>query len=295
MIGSAVCEHFQRQGRPVARLVRARSGYEPSEGDIAWSPRDGTVDEAMLEGADVVIHLAGESIAGRWSAAKKQRIMESRREGTRTLAAALARLKHKPAVMLSASAIGYYGDRGDELLTEASPAGEGFLAEVCRAWEAATLPAGEAGIRVCHLRFGLVLSPHGGALNLMLTPFKLGLGGKLGSGRQWVSWVHIDDVVGVMHHCVDHAEISGAVNVVAPEPVTNAQFTKTLGRVLCRPTVLPAPAFGLRLLLGEMADEGLLASVRVLPRKLEETHYRFKHPNLEAALRHAAGKHSGGG
>ena len=284
-----MCEQFAAEGHDIARLVRERSDASRSPGEVAWSPREGTIDAAALEGADVVIHLAGENVAGRWSAAKKQRIMSSRREGTRVLSEALARLQRKPRVLLSASAIGYFGDRGDEQLTESSPPGDGFLAEVCKEWEAATQPAQQAGVRVCNLRFGLVISWRGGPLKMMLTPFKLGLGGRLGSGRQWMSWVHLDDVLGVMHHCIAREEVSGPVNVVSPQPVTNQQFTRTLGRVLGRPAVIPVPRFALRLAIGELADEGLLASERVLPRKLQASGYAFKHADLEGALRAEVG------
>ena len=287
LIGAAVCKHFRGLGRGdvIARLVREESGGVSEPHQIAWSPSEGLLDAAWLEGADAVIHLAGENIAGRWSEAKKQRIMDSRRDGTHTLCHALASMHRKPAVLLSASAVGYYGDRGDEVLTESSPRGQGFLPEVCQVWEEATDPARQAGIRVVHLRFGVVLSRAGGALKLMLTPFKLGLGGRVGSGRQWMSWIQIDDLVSVLQHCMETPSVAGPVNVVAPQAVTNAEFTKTLGRALHRPTLLPVPAFAARLAFGELADEGLLASARVFPAALQQSGYRFKRGDLKSALR----------
>jgi hypothetical protein len=271
----------------VARLVRA---LPTAGGDIPWDPAAGRLDPARLEGLDAVVHLAGENIAGRWTAAKKARIRSSRVEGTRLLAEALAGLKRPPKTLLCASAIGYYGDRGAELLREESPAGTGFLAEVCREWEAAARPAAEKGLRVVHLRIGVVLSPAGGALARMLMPFKLGLGGRIGSGSQFMSWIASDDLSGVIRHALTTESLRGPVNAVAPQAVTNLEFTQTLGRVLRRPTPFPMPAFAARLAFGEMAEALLLASARVEPTRLVASGYRFRAPELEGALRHLLGK-----
>jgi uncharacterized protein (TIGR01777 family) len=240
---------------------------------------------------EAVVHLAGENIAsGRWTAARKARIRSSRVMGTRTLCETLARLSQPPKVLVSASAIGYYGDRGAEPLWENSAFGTGFLAEVCRAWEEATQPAVQKGIRVVLLRIGIVLSPAGGALAKMLIPFQLGLGGVIGSGNQYMSWIALDDVAGVIAHALVTDTLQGPVNAVAPYPVTNREFTKTLGRVLRRPTVFPLPGFAARLAFGEMADALLLASTRVEPKRLLATQYVFRYPELEDALRHLLGK-----
>jgi uncharacterized protein (TIGR01777 family) len=281
LVGSALVPALVRDGHDVARVGRS------SRAQVRWDPDTGHVDPEAVAGRDAVVHLAGESIAaGRWTEARKARILESRSRGTRVLAEAAARADPRPDVLVCASAIGFYGDRGGEVLTEASPAGRGFLAEVCRAWEDACSPAREAGIRVVHLRFGMVLSPRGGALARMLLPFRLGAGGVVGSGRQWWSWVAQDDVVGAIRHALVTPPVDGPVNVAAPNPVTNAEFTSTLGRVLRRPTLVPVPALAARLAFGEMADALLLASARVLPRRLEETGFAFRHPLLEGALRH---------
>jgi uncharacterized protein (TIGR01777 family) len=238
-----------------------------------------------------IVHLAGESIAGgRWTESRKRLIRDSRVDPTRRLCEALARRSPKPAVLICASAIGYYGSQGDIVLTENSPSGEGFLPDVCRQWEAATLPAAEAGIRVVNLRIGMVLGRKGGALASMLTPFRLGLGGVVGSGRQYWSWIAIDDLVGAMQHAIVTRAISGPVNATAPNPATNREFTKALGRVLRRPTIVPMPAFAARLALGPMADDLLLASARVVPSRLLESGYQFRFPELEPALRHELGK-----
>jgi hypothetical protein len=234
-----------------------------------------------------VVHLAGENIAGRrWNDEQKARIRDSRVDSTLLLSGTLATLRQPPKVLVSASAIGYYGDRGDSLLTESSESGNGFLPEICREWEAATEPAVAAGIRVVNLRFGVILSRKGGALTKMLTPFRLGLGGVIGSGRQWMSWIAIDDVIGVICHVLATESLRGPVNTVAPSAVTNHEFTKTMGRVLRRPTIFPMPAFVARLALGEMADELLLASTRVEPRALLVSQYSFLFADLENALRH---------
>jgi len=243
-----------------------------------------------LNGFDAVVHLAGENIAGRWSQAKKAAIRDSRIKGTRLLAETLTRANQPPRVMVSASAIGFYGDRGDVILDEKATMGSGFLADVCKEWEDATKPASDAGIRVVNLRIGVVLTPAGGALAKMLTPFKLGVGGIMGSGKQYWSWVAIDDVVGAIGHALTTESLFGPVNAVAPEAATNHDLTKTLGKVLSRPTIFPMPAFAARLALGEMADALLLSSARVSPMKLIESGYTFKYPSLESALRHVLGK-----
>ncbi|MCX6907006.1 MAG: TIGR01777 family oxidoreductase [Verrucomicrobia bacterium] len=240
-----------------------------------------------LAGHDAVVHLAGENIAtGHWTPEKKARIRDSRVEVTRRLCETVARLASPPRVFVCASAVGYYGNRGDELLHEESAPGAGFLAEVCRDWEVATKPAADAGIRVVNLRFGVILSATGGALAKMLTPFKFGVGGVIGDGRQWMSWITLDDVIGVIGDALANGTLHGPVNVVAPQPVTNREFTKTLGRVLGRPTVFPIPAFALRLAFGEMADALLLSSQRMEPAKLVASGYRFRFPELDGALRH---------
>jgi uncharacterized protein (TIGR01777 family) len=231
-----------------------------------------------------VVHLAGESVAGRWTQAKKKAVRESRVLGTRHLTEALAQTQARPRVFICASAIGYYGNRGDAVLTEDSPAGQGFLPEVCREWEAAGRIAAEAGIRTVNLRLGMVLSPKGGALEKMLTPFKLGLGGRMGSGQQWWSWIHVDDIVGALHHVLRGDSLTGPVNLVAPNPARNAEFTQVLASVLRRPAVFPVPAFAARLAFGEMADELLLSSARVAPAKLRASGYAFQFAELRAAL-----------
>jgi uncharacterized protein len=236
------------------------------------------------------VHLAGENIAERWTAAKKVRIRDSRVKGTQVLCEALAHLASPPKVLVSASAIGYYGDRGEEILTEESAPGTAFLSEVCRAWEAAADPARQKGIRVVHARFGVVLSTAGGALAKMLPPFRLGLGGVLGSGRQYLSWIALDDAVGAIQHAIVTDALQGPTNTVAPRAVTNQEFTKTLGAVLGRPTAVPFPAFAARLMFGEMADELLLASARVQPVKLAASRYGYRYPELEGALRHLLAK-----
>jgi hypothetical protein len=258
---------------------------------LVWDPDSGRIDPASLEGFDAVVHLAGENIAGaRWTPEQKALIRDSRTKGTRLLADALAGLSSPPGVMVSASAIGYYGDRGDELLKEQSPPGTGYLSEVCCDWEADNQPASKKGIRVVNPRIGIVLTPAGGALARMLPPFKAGVGGVVGSGRQYMSWIALDDVVGVIHHAIMSDSLRGPVNAVAPRPVTNREFTKILGHVLNRPTVFPAPAFALRLAFGEMADALLLASTRVSSARLESSGYEFRFPDLEGALGRLLGK-----
>jgi uncharacterized protein (TIGR01777 family) len=285
LVGSALVTQLESDGHTVTRLVRSKRGA--GEGQVLWDPEAGTIDAAELEGLDAVVHLAGESIAGgRWTAARKARILESRVKGTRLLAEALAGLRERPKVLVSASAVGYYGDRGEEALREENASGSGFLAGVCRQWEAAAAPAAQGGIRVVHPRFAMILSTAGGALQRLLLPFRLGLGGRLGSGQQFVSWVALDDAVGAICHALTHDDLQGPVNTASPTPLRNHEFTRTLGRVLRRPTVFPLPAFAARLAFGQMADELLLASQRVEPAKLLASGYHFGFPDLESALRH---------
>jgi uncharacterized protein (TIGR01777 family) len=288
LIGSALVPALEGAGHSVTRLVRAKK--EPADPAIEWHPEGDAIDERPLEGFDVVIHLAGENIAGRWTPEKKEAIRESRVHGTRLLCEALARLGAPPHTLLCASASGIYGNRGDEELIDESPHGKGFLADVCRQWEAATDPAAMVGIRVVNLRFTMVLSPRGGALGAMLPPFRLGLGGPLNGGNQFTSWIAIDDVVGAALHALGNEELKGGVNVTAPHPVRNRDFTDALAHVLHRPALLPAPAIALRFLFGEMADEVLLTSQRVIPERLLMTGYRFQYPELDGALRHLLGK-----
>jgi len=288
-VGSALVSFLEGVGHGVSRLVR-----RPTEGpdEVFWDPAEARLEPAALEGFDAVVHLAGENIsAGRWTAARRQRILDSRVHGTRLLAERMALLEHPPAVWISASAIGFYGDRGDECLEEGSRGGKGFLAGVCRSWEQATAAA-PAAVRVVHLRTGLVLARDGGALARMLIPFRLGVGGILGSGEQYMSWITLDDLVAVVAFILAEDELSGPVNAVAPEPVTNHDFTAALGRALRRGTVLSAPAFALRLALGAMADELLLASSRALPRCLLDAGYVFRSPDLVSALRRVLAKSS---
>src|SRR5580658_6655345 len=280
LIGAALIPALKSSGYEITCLVRsAASGKE----QIQWDPSHPLAPESV-SGFDAVVHLAGESIVGRWTEAKKRRIRESRVKGTLRLAEALAQAPQRPRVFISASAIGYYGDRGEETLREDSSPGTGFLPEVCREWEAATEPAAKAGIRTVQVRFGLVLSRHGGALQKMLPPFRLGVGGNMGNGRQWWSWIDIDDLVGAVQHVIKTETLRGPVNLVGPNPVTNAEFTKTLASVLSRPAILPMPAFAARLVFGQMGDELLLASQRVEPAKLLAHGYVFQKPELRAAL-----------
>jgi uncharacterized protein (TIGR01777 family) len=286
LVGSTLVPLLTTGGHKVTRLVRHSAG----QGEATWNA-GGEFDPSPLDGIDAVVHLAGENIAAaRWTDKVKAKIRDSRVQGTRFLCEALARMQTPPKALVCASAIGIYGDRGEEVITEDSTAGAGFLADVARAWEAATQPARDAGIRVVNLRFGVVLSPKDGALAKMLLPFRLGGGGRIGNGRQYWSWISIDDAAGAVLHALMTDSLSGAVNAVAPNPVTNAEFTKTLGRVLNRPTLVPMPAFAARLALGEMANELLLASTHVEPKELQQTGYDFRHPSLELALRHLLGK-----
>lgn len=284
MIGSALVSSLADHGHAVLRLTRSPS---PGPGAARWDPAGGTIDAEALAKADAVVHLAGRPIAGlRWTSRSKREILASRVQGTRLLAETMAALSEGPRVLVTASGINFYGDRGDELLTETSPSGGGFLAEVCRQWEAAAAPAREAGIRTVHVRTGFVQTPKGGALKAQLPLFRLGLGGRLGSGRQWWSWVTLDDVIGIYRHAVVSETASGPLNATAPNPVTNAEYTATLARVLGRPALLPVPRFGPRLLLGQLADELVFSSARVHPAATEASGYRFQHTSLEAGLRH---------
>ncbi len=283
LVGSALAQSLQAAGHQVRRLVRRR----PVAPDAAfWDPAAGELDSGALDGIDAVVHLAGENVAGgRWTAARKQRILASRVDGTTLIAGAVAAAA-SPPVLISASAIGFYGERGDQPVDETSAAGSGFLADVCRRWEAAVAPAIEAGARCVCLRIGVVLSRHGGALAKMLTPFRFGLGGVVGDGRQVMSWIHLDDLVGAIEHALATPDLNGPVNAVAPAPVSNREFTRTLGRVLRRPTMAPMPAPMVRLVFGEMGTELLLASARVVPARLTDSGFNFRFQNLESALRH---------
>lgn len=290
LVGTALIPLLTTQGHEVVRLVRSKS-KSPSKEMIHWNPEANYIDAAGLEGLDAVVHLAGENIAGaRWSASQKARIRDSRVNGTRLLCETLSQLAKPPTTLVCASAIGFYGDRGDELITETSAPGTSFLCDVCREWEAAAEPARQKGIRVVHARFGIILSPAGGALAKMLFPFKMGVGGVIGTGRQYMSWITLDDAVGAIAHALTTPTLSGPVNVVAPHPVTNHEFTKTMGKVLGRPTILPMPAFAARLAFGEMANELLLGGANVKPVRLQESGYSFRFPELETGLRHVLGR-----
>lgn len=290
LIGSALCASLEGDGHEVVPVVRSDRG----PGTVRWDIDAGTIDAAGLEGLDGVVHLAGEGIAsGRFTDEHKRRVLESRTRGTGLLCRTLAELDTPPPVLLSGSAIGYYGDRGDEELTETSPPGEGFLPEVCTAWEAATQPAEAAGVRVVHLRTGVVLSPDGGALGKQLLPFKLGLGGRAGKGDQWFPWITLDDHVRAMRFLLD-ADVQGPADLTAPNPVTNVEFVRTLGAVLGRPTIIPIPGFVRKLPagVGPLVDNLLFASLRVLPRVLEEAGFTWRHETLEPALRELLSRRS---
>lgn len=288
MVGSALIPMLTAGGHKVSRLVRRKP---VEEGEIAWDPVSGIIDRDQLEGLDAVVHLAGDNIGqGRWTDEKKQSIRNSRIKTTRLLSHALSSLNSPPRVLVSASAIGYYGDRDSEILREESAPGKGFLADVCKEWEAATLPASEAGIRVVNLRIGIVLAPQGGALKKMLLPFQMGIGGQIGSGRQYMSWIALDDLLGAIYHSIMTEELSGSVNAVSPNPVTNREFTDTLASILKKPALLPVPRFALKLALGEMAEETVLSSARVHPSKLLSTDYRFRLADLRQALEHYLGR-----
>lgn len=288
LVGSALAPFLTTGGHSVARLVR---GADPGPDEIAWSVRDGQIDAAALDGVDAVVHLAGAGIGdSRWTDARKALIRSSRVDGTRLLAGALAGLPRRPRVLVMASAVGWYGDTGDTAVDEGAPPGEGFLAETVREWEAAAAAAEDAGIRVVKLRFGVVLSAVGGALPRMAGPLRFGLGSRLGSGRQWISWIALDDVVEVIHRAILTDDMAGPYNLVAPEPVQQADFAKTLARVLRRPALVPVPAFAVKAAFGEMGRTTVLASSRVLPQRLVERGHRYRHPELEGALRHELGR-----
>ena len=282
LIGTQLVAKLSQGGHEVIRLVRR----SPKSGEIQWNPKSGTLDAAALEGADAVIHLSGAGIGDkRWTAGYRKEILDSRTDTTALLAKTIASLSRKPSVFLSGSAIGIYGARNDEQLTEVSTHGTGFLAEVCEQWEAAAKPAVDAGIRTVYLRTGIVLSPKGGALKKLLPLFKLGVGGKFGNGKQWQSWISIDDEIGAIEYLLT-ANVSGAVNLTAPNPVTNAEFTKVLASVLKRPAIVPVPTFAPKILLGgELADALLFTGQRVIPAALNASGYTFKHTTLESALR----------
>jgi len=287
LVGRRLCAFLSGGGHRVEPLVRR----EPRAGspEIRWDPAHGQIDAARLEGVDAVVHLAGENVAGRWTAARKKAILQSRVEGTTLLSQALAGLSKRPRVLVSASGIGYYGNRGDQSVDEQSPPGNGFLSEVCQQWEAGTEAAAKAGIRVVNLRLGMVLAAEGGALAYMLTPYRLGLGGRIGPGTQLVSWIALDDLVGCIHHLIVHDEVQGPVNAVAPQSVCNAELVRTLGRVLHRPTLFPKPAWLIRAVVGEMGQALLLDGARVQPTRLQASGFKFLYPDLESALRYELG------
>ncbi len=288
LIGSALVSFLLKQGHQVTQISRNKHLKGPQTPVVFWDPQKGQVDAAALEGFDAVIHLAGANVGERWDASYKQTILESRVDGTRLLSRILGGLKHKPKVLLSASAIGYYGNHApDVLLDEASAGGNGFLADVCRRWEAETQAAVEAGIRVVHLRFGVVLSKKGGALAKMGLPFALGLGGILGSGKQMMSWIALDEIPRIVQFLINESKIIGPVNITAPAAVSNAEFTKVLGSVIHRPTFLPVPGFAVQLLFGEMGETLLLGGSHVVPKRLKEMGYQYTYPDLKKALEKA--------
>ncbi len=288
LIGSALSVFLKNEGHEVVGLTRREA--KPDGSSISWNPAARSIDRDRLEGFGAVVHLAGENIARRWTEDARRRIRESRVEGTRFLCETLAELNQPPQVFIGASAIGYYGNRGDEILTESSAPGQGFLADICREWEAAADPARRRGLRVVNARLGVVLSPRGGALGAMLIPFKLGLGGVIGSGKQYMSWIAIDDAARALDHILKTEGLEGPVNLTTPYPATNRDFTKTLGKVLRRPALFPLPAFAARAVFGPMADEMLLGGARVIPQKLLDSGYVFQTPALEGALRQVLGK-----
>lgn len=285
LLGRALQPRLAAKGYEM--LLASRS--EPKdESHIRWTIEDGFADPERLEGLDAVIHLAGENVSGlRWTDEKKKAILDSRVLGTRNVVEAISKLKEKPRTFIASSAIGFYGERGDEEVNESSAAGTGFLPDVCKAWEAESRRAEDAGIRTVLLRTGIVLSKDGGALGTMLLPFKMGVGGVVGSGKQWMSWISLEDEIAVIEYCLENENIRGAINAVGPNPVTNEQFTKTLGDVLYRPTFLPLPEFAVSMLFGEMGDALLLASTKVLPKRLEDLGFEFKHPDLKDAIESA--------
>ena len=287
-VGSALVARLRNTGHTPVPLVRANP--DPAKSRYQWNVATGVIDPRALDGADAIVHLAGENVGdGRWTAAKKRRIRDSRVDATQRLCEHLASLDPRPPALIASSAIGFYGDTADETVVETNRPGNGFLADVCSSWEDATTPARDAGIRVVNVRTGVVLG-RGGPLAKMLLPFKACLGGTIGSGRQYMSWISIDDIAAVLHHAIDSSDMQGPLNGVSPHPLTNRDFTKTLGKVLHRPTVLPLPAFMARLVFGEMADELLLTSTRVSAERLLESGFEFRHPELEEALRAVLGR-----
>jgi uncharacterized protein len=284
LIGSALIPALEQTGRQVRRIVRHPAS---SAGEITWNPAARLLDERRLTDVDAVVNLAGETIGKRWTPARRRAIRESRVRGAETIAGAIVRTG-RPITLINASAVGYYGSRGDEVLDEKSANGRGYLAEVCRDWEAAARTAAGSGARVVTMRSGVVLSSRGGALPEMLRPFKLGVGGKVGSGRQWLSWIDLGDMVRAIIWLIDHATIRGPVNVLAPNPVTNAEFTRVASEVLQKPALVPVPAFALRMMFGEMASETLLASQRAIPSALTESGFEFLHPDLRECLEREA-------
>ena len=287
MIGSALTWLLRTGGHTVHWITRAP---DASRGDIGWNPEKGTLDPASLAGVDAVVHLAGANVGERWTSEHKRDILASREQGTRTIVKAMLGMAFPPEVMISGSAVGYYGDTGSTVLNESAKIGSDFLADVTRVWEAETLPAAAAGIRVTIARTGVVLSPAGGALAKMLPAFRLGLGGPLGSGRQWMSWISLDDEIGALHFLLMNRACHGAFNLTAPTPVENAEFGHTLGNVLHRPASIPVPAFALKALFGEMAQATILGGQRAMPRRLEEAGFQFQHPTLAEALRFESGR-----
>ena len=286
LVGSALIPILQSGGNQITRLVRS----SPKPGEIEWHPNQDEVNPQRLEGFETIINLAGENIAGgRWTDEQKRKIRVSRINGTHLLSESIAKMTSKPGAFICASATGIYGDRDDETLDEQSETGGGFLAGVCREWEQATEPASKAGVRVVNLRMGPILARDGGMLSKLLTPFKMGMGGKVGSGKQYISWVALDDAVNAIKLAIDDKSIQGPINIVSPNPVTNEEFTKTLGHVLNRPTALAMPAFAARLAFGEMADEMLLASQKVMPNRLNQAGFQFRYPTLESAMRKYVG------
>ena len=281
-IGTPLTEKLVQQGHEIFKLSRKKSN---DKNTFYWNLSEGTIELDESISFDAVIHLAGEGIANRrWTEAQKKKIRDSRVNGTRLLAETVSKLPQKPSVFISASAIGFFGDRGSEELTENSPAGDSFLADVCQEWENATKPAEEAGIRIAHSRFGIVLAPNGGALKKMLLPFKMGAGGIVGNGKQYYSWIALEDVIDILIFILNNDQLSGPVNCVSPQPLTNHEFTKTLGKALHRPTIFPLPGFMAKTIMGEMADGLLLCSAKVLPEKLQNANYTFKQPELLAAF-----------
>lgn len=283
-IGSALVAYLKDKGHHVKRLMRSKLASGQDVG--YWDPENHILDPAELQGYDAVINIAGENIFGRWTTAKKQRILSSRIDSTRLLTDTLVSMSQPPSVLINASAVGYYGERGEEELNESSQRGDGFLAEVCHQWELAAEMASTERTRVVCLRIGVVLSSQGGALKMMLTPFKLGLGGRIGSGTQFMSWIALDDLLGIFLFALEHKELKGPINAVSPQPVTNRQFTETLAKVLYRPACFPVPAFAARWAMGEMAEELLLASTKAVPFSLLEAGYDFQFPGLDKALIH---------